>query len=72
LDKVLSWLLVGGYQEVNAMLMRATAFLRLAIGLSEGRNNGTTNPKSIRGMMLEKVNEHHVFGKTDDEPLKND
>ncbi|GKC38947.1 hypothetical protein Tco_1051331, partial [Tanacetum coccineum] len=45
--KVLSWLLVGGYKEVNDVLMKAIALLRLAIGSSEERNDGTTSPESI-------------------------
>ncbi|GJS50917.1 hypothetical protein Tco_0624279 [Tanacetum coccineum] len=38
LDEVLSWLLVGGYREVNVVLMKAIALLRLAIGSSVKRN----------------------------------
>ncbi|GJS25839.1 hypothetical protein Tco_0486459 [Tanacetum coccineum] len=41
LDKVLSWLLVGGYREVNVLPMKVIALFRLAIGSSEGRNEGT-------------------------------
>ncbi|GKE29846.1 hypothetical protein Tco_1445230, partial [Tanacetum coccineum] len=49
LDEVLIWLLVVGYQEVNAMLMKAIALLILAVGLSVGKNDGTTGPESIKG-----------------------
>ncbi|GKB44204.1 hypothetical protein Tco_0889146 [Tanacetum coccineum] len=37
LDEVLSWLLVGGYLEVIAVLKNILALLRLAIGSSVGR-----------------------------------
>ncbi|GKE60093.1 hypothetical protein Tco_1510460, partial [Tanacetum coccineum] len=48
-DEVLSWLLVGGYREVNVVLMKAIALLRLAIASSEGRNDETTSLESNRG-----------------------
>ncbi|GKE40696.1 hypothetical protein Tco_1464101, partial [Tanacetum coccineum] len=49
LDAVLSWLLVGGYREVNVVLMKAIALLRLAIGSSVRRNDRTTSPESNYG-----------------------
>ncbi|GKE27441.1 hypothetical protein Tco_1442825, partial [Tanacetum coccineum] len=37
------------YLEANVVLMNAIALFRLAIGSSEGRNDGTTSPESSCG-----------------------
>ncbi|GKB41221.1 hypothetical protein Tco_0886163 [Tanacetum coccineum] len=48
-EPILSWLLVGGYLEENVVLMKVIALFRLAIGSSEGKNDGTTSPESSCG-----------------------
>nr|GEU76181.1 hypothetical protein [Tanacetum cinerariifolium] len=48
-DEVLSWLVVGGYLEANVLLMNAISLLRLTIGSSEGRKDGTISPESSYG-----------------------
>ncbi|GKE13861.1 putative ribonuclease H-like domain-containing protein, partial [Tanacetum coccineum] len=46
LDKLLSWLFIGGNLKLIVVLRNIIALLRLVIGSSVGRNDGITNPKS--------------------------
>ncbi|GKC37125.1 hypothetical protein Tco_1049509, partial [Tanacetum coccineum] len=45
--EVLSWLFIGGNFKFIAILRNIIALLRLAIGSSVGRNDGTINLESI-------------------------
>ncbi|GKC48001.1 hypothetical protein Tco_1065723 [Tanacetum coccineum] len=49
LEDVLSWLLVERKRDAITVDMNAIALLRQAIGLSPGRNDGTTRPESCWG-----------------------